>query len=49
MALANYPAANLAQAAVVALVVGVIISAMAAVYPAYVAARLAPMEAMRIE
>jgi ABC-type antimicrobial peptide transport system permease subunit len=31
------------------IVMGVVLSAGAAVYPAYVAARLAPMEAMRIE
>jgi putative ABC transport system permease protein len=49
MAMANYPVANLTQAAALALGIGVIISALAAVYPAYVAARLAPMEAMRIE
>ena len=49
MSLANFPAANLLAAAGLALGVSVIISALAAVYPAYAAARLAPMEAMRIE
>jgi hypothetical protein len=35
--------------AAASLVAGVILSALAAVYPAWIAARLAPMEAMRIE
>ncbi len=39
-------AAGLAGAA---LVTGIALAAIASVYPAYVAARLAPMEAMRID
>ena len=49
LALSNYPAMPILAAAGVALAVSILISALAAVYPAYVAARLAPMEAMRIE
>jgi len=49
MALANMPVAGLLSVAGVSFALGVVISAMAAVYPASVAARLAPMEAMRIE
>jgi hypothetical protein len=49
IALANYPVGEVLTAAGVSLVAGVVISALAAVYPAWVAARLAPMEAMRIE
>jgi ABC-type antimicrobial peptide transport system permease subunit len=49
IALANYPLGEVLTAAGISLVAGVVISAMAAVYPAWVAARLAPMEAMRIE
>ncbi len=45
----NFPFAEVALVAVLALGISVMVSAMAAVYPAYVAARLAPMEAMRIE
>jgi ABC-type antimicrobial peptide transport system permease subunit len=48
-ALANLPVTELVWAASTALVISVLISALAAVYPAWVAARLAPMEAMRIE
>jgi len=43
------PALDLLEAAGLSVAVGVAISALAAVYPAWVAARLAPMEAMRIE
>lgn len=49
VALTTLPALDLLLAGAASLVVGVVISAMAAVYPAWVAARLAPMEAMRIE
>jgi len=49
MAVENLPALEGLQGAAFSLTVGVIISALAAVYPAWVAARLAPMEAMRIE
>jgi putative ABC transport system permease protein len=49
MAMASFPAEPLLAAAAAALGISVVISALAAVYPAHVAARLAPMEAMRIE
>jgi len=49
LALANLPLLLLLGSAGVCIVVGVVLAAMAAVYPAWVAARLAPMEAMRIE
>ena len=49
MAMAQTPFSELAATAVVSFLLGLAISAMAAVYPAWVAARLAPMEAMRIE
>ena len=49
IAMANYPTGEVAAAAGISLIAGVMISALAAVYPAWVAARLAPMEAMRIE
>jgi putative ABC transport system permease protein len=49
LALGSLPFLPILVAAGVALVVSIFISAMAAVYPAWVAARLAPMEAMRIE
>ena len=49
MAMQHLPWELTAITAVVAVVVGVILSALAAVYPAWIAARLAPMEAMRIE
>jgi hypothetical protein len=49
MALTSLPVLAVLAAAGVALAVSVVISALAAVYPAWVAARLAPMEAMRIE
>jgi len=45
----NLPGLVLLASAGVCLVAGVVLAAMAAVYPAWVAARLAPMEAMRIE
>ena len=49
MAWQHFPLLHVSGMAGIALVVGVVVSALAAVYPAYVAARLAPMEAMRIE
>ncbi|MBI5723372.1 MAG: ABC transporter permease [Planctomycetes bacterium] len=49
MAWEQMPGAVLLAAMGCAIVTGVLLSALAAVYPAYVAARLAPMEAMRIE
>ncbi|MHC4717346.1 MAG: ABC transporter permease [Planctomycetota bacterium] len=49
LALANVPGTVLLCSAGGCLVAGVVLAAMAAVYPAWVAARLAPMEAMRIE
>jgi hypothetical protein len=47
--LANLPVVTMTGTALTAIAVGVIISILAAVYPAWVAARLAPMEAMRVE
>lgn len=49
LALVNLPGLVLLASAGVCLVAGVVLAALAAVYPAWVAARLAPMEAMRIE
>lgn len=49
MAWQDFPLGGVMLVAGGAMVVGVVVSALAAVYPAYVAARLAPMEAMRIE
>jgi len=49
VAIQHFPAIEMLVVAGSALLVGVVVSAMAAVYPAWVAARLAPMEAMRIE
>ncbi|MCE5277869.1 MAG: FtsX-like permease family protein [Planctomycetaceae bacterium] len=49
MALEHLPWGQMFQMAGVSMVVGLGISALAAVYPAWAAARLAPMEAMRIE
>ena len=49
LAFANLPASMLSASAGLCLVAGVALAALAAVYPAWVAARLAPMEAMRIE
>ena len=49
LAMANFPTGSVASAAVLAVAVSIVISTLAAVYPAWVAARLAPMEAMRIE
>jgi hypothetical protein len=49
IAVSNVPALTMGGTAVTAIIVGIGISIMAAVYPAWVAARLAPMEAMRVE
>ncbi len=49
LAVTNLPGAILLGSAGACLVAGVVLAALAAVYPAWVAARLAPMEAMRIE
>ncbi len=49
LALTQIPVLEVVGAAILSFVLGVVISALAAVYPASVAARLAPMEAMRIE
>jgi hypothetical protein len=49
IAMENLPLLAMLGTAAMAIVVGVVISIMAAVYPAWVAARLAPMEAMRVE
>jgi len=49
VAMQNLPGVELLIAGGLSIVMGVVLSAGAAVYPAYVAARLAPMEAMRIE
>lgn len=49
MAMSHIPVMEISVCAAGAIVVGVVLSALAAVYPAWVAARLAPMEAMRIE
>lgn len=46
---AAFPAQDLLIAAVISIVSGVVLAAAAAVYPSLRAARLAPMEAMRIE
>jgi ABC-type antimicrobial peptide transport system permease subunit len=49
IAISHLPGLELLGAAAVSGALGILISALAAVYPAWVAARLAPMEAMRIE
>jgi hypothetical protein len=49
MAMGHLPGLSLLSAAAASFGLGVILSVLAAVYPAFVAARLAPMEAMRIE
>jgi cell division protein FtsX len=49
IAMENLPISQLLSMGGISIVVGVVLSALAAVYPAWVAARLAPMEAMRIE
>jgi len=49
LAFVNLPGVHLLASAGACLTAGVLLAALAAVYPAWVAARLAPMEAMRIE
>ena len=49
LAFGHFPVSSLLQAALLSLAVGVVVSTMAALYPARAAAKLAPMEAMRIE
>jgi len=49
IAIKNLPLLAIGGTALTAVAVGVLISILAAVYPAWVAARLAPMEAMRVE
>ena len=49
LAFSEFPVTEVMLMAGISIVVGVVISALAAVYPAWIAARLAPMEAMRIE
>jgi len=49
MAISHLPGLSLLSAAAISFGLGVVLSVLAAVYPAFVAARLAPMEAMRIE
>ncbi|MHC4981635.1 MAG: FtsX-like permease family protein [Planctomycetota bacterium] len=49
IAMEHLPAIDLLAAGGFSVALGILISALAAVYPAWVAARLAPMEAMRIE
>lgn len=49
LSFSQLPVMDVLTAAGLAIIIGVTLSAMAAVYPARVAARLAPMEAMRIE
>jgi len=49
IAMQHLPWELIGVTAAAALIVGVVLSALAAVYPAWIAARLAPMEAMRIE
>ena len=48
-ALQHFPITDVLAGGGLAFLVGIVISAMAAIYPAWIAARLAPMEAMRIE
>ncbi len=49
LAFSHMPWLDLAACAGVSLVVGILLAAMAAVYPAWAASRLAPMEALRVE
>ena len=44
-----FPAANLLQAAVISLAIGTILSVLAAIYPAWTAAKMEPVAAMRVE
>lgn len=49
LAVANMPGVTLSVIGAICLAAGVVLASVAAMYPAWVAARLAPMEAMRIE
>lgn len=49
LAMSNLPGMELSASAGACLLAGVVLASLAAIYPAWVAARLAPMEAMRIE
>ena len=49
LAFAQLPGWALLTCAGISLVAGIVLAAGAAVYPAWVASRLAPMEAMRVE
>jgi ABC-type lipoprotein release transport system permease subunit len=49
MSFTHLPMASVVEVAFFSFVISILVSALAAVYPARVAARLAPMEAMRIE
>jgi hypothetical protein len=49
IAIENIPLLVMTEMALASIVVGILISVLAAVYPAWVAARLAPLEAMRVE
>jgi FtsX-like permease family protein len=49
LAFAAFPALQVLQAVVLSVVLGIVLAAVAAVYPSFRAARLPPMEAMRIE
>ena len=49
LAVANMPGITLSIIGAICLAAGVVLASVAAMYPAWVASRLAPMEAMRIE
>ncbi|MBA4387468.1 MAG: hypothetical protein C0404_05765 [Verrucomicrobia bacterium] len=49
MAIQNIPGIEMVISFLICIVVGILLSIVAAIYPAKVAARLAPMEAMRVE
>jgi len=44
-----FPAGGLATMAGISLLAGLVLTTLSAMYPAYRAARMAPMEAMRVE
>jgi ABC-type lipoprotein release transport system permease subunit len=44
-----FPAMNLFQSAVISLFIGTILSILAAIYPAWTAAKMEPVVAMRVE